>query len=119
MAQVPVDQLDKSTHAELACTYAALILHDDGIEITGEKISKLLAASDNKVESYWPTLFAKALQGRNIKDLFVGGGSGPAQGATTQAAPAEKKKEAAKKVEEPKVEEAEVDLGGGMFGDDF
>ena len=28
--------------AELACTYAALILNDDDVEITGDKISAIL-----------------------------------------------------------------------------
>ena len=84
MAHVPVDQLDRNTHAELACTYAALILNDDGVEITADKINKLLAASDNKVEGYWPGLFAKALQGRNIRDLLAGSG-GASQSAPVQA----------------------------------
>ena len=84
MAHIPVDQLDRNTHAELACTYAALILNDDGVEITSDKINKLLAASDNKVEGYWPGLFAKALQGRNIRDLLAGSG-----GASAQSAPAQ------------------------------
>ena len=84
MAHVPVDQLDRNTHAELACTYAALILNDDGVEITSDKINKLLAASDNKVEGYWPGLFAKALQGRNIRDLLAGSG-GASQSAPVQA----------------------------------
>ena len=28
--------------AELACTYAALILNDDGVDISGDKIASLL-----------------------------------------------------------------------------
>ena len=88
MAHVPVDQLDKNTHAELACTYAALILNDDGVEITADKINKLLAASDNKVEGYWPGLFAKALQGRNIRDLLSGGAPAQSSGPAQVSAPA-------------------------------
>jgi len=123
MAHVPVDTLDKNTHAELACTYAALILHDDGVEITSEKISKLLAASDNKVESYWPGLFAKALQGRNIGELLVGGGGAPAQasGVSQVSAPADKAgaaKPKAKEVEVVAEPEAAVDMGD-LFGGDF
>jgi len=123
MAHVPIKDLDATTKAELCCTYAALILHDDGMEITADKINKLLAASDNKIEGYWPSLFAKALQGRNIGDLLLGGGGAAAGGPATTAAPEkkdDKKKEEPKKkvVEEPKVEE---DIGGpiGLFGDDF
>ena len=31
--------------AELACTYAALILSDDGVDISGDKIASLLKVS--------------------------------------------------------------------------
>jgi hypothetical protein len=35
MAHVEVNKLSQQDLAELACTYAALILHDDGQDITG------------------------------------------------------------------------------------
>lgn len=89
----PLDQLDKQTHDEWCCTLAALILHDDGIEISADKINKLIAASGNKVEGYWPQLFAKALQGRNVGDLLVGGGSGGHAGGDAHPAGGEKPKE--------------------------
>lgn len=34
MASVDVSQLTKMEHDELVCSYAALLLHDDGLEIT-------------------------------------------------------------------------------------
>ncbi|MCI3756288.1 60S acidic ribosomal protein P1 [Escherichia coli] len=72
---------------ELACVYAALILADDQVAITAEKISTLLKAANVSVEPYWPTLFAKALDGMNIKDLVsnVGSGAGAAPAAATTA----------------------------------
>ena len=33
MAAVPVDKLSKTEHDELCVSYAALMLHDDGLEI--------------------------------------------------------------------------------------
>jgi hypothetical protein len=38
MAHVEVSKLSSQEVAELACTYAALILHDDDQEITGTSI---------------------------------------------------------------------------------
>ncbi|KAI3471261.1 hypothetical protein Pfo_027924 [Paulownia fortunei] len=108
---------------ELACTYAALILHDDGIAVTAEKIATLLKAANLTVESYWPSLFAKLCEKRNIEDLIVnvgagGGGAavavaapagGASGGAAAPAAPA-----AEEKKEEPK-EESDDDMGFSLF----
>ena len=50
--------------AELAASYAALILADDGVEITAEKVQTLIKeAKIDEVKPIWPTLFAKALGG--------------------------------------------------------
>lgn len=87
----PLESVDKQTHDEMCCTLAALILYDDGIEINADKINKLIAASGNKIEGYWAPLFAKALAGKNIGDLLVGGGPAPSGGATTTTAPTESK----------------------------
>ncbi|KAK6160998.1 hypothetical protein DH2020_004379 [Rehmannia glutinosa] len=66
---------------ELACTYASLIIHDDGIAVTAEKIATLT------VESYWQSLFAKLCEKRNIEDLVMNVGSGGGA-AVAVAAPA-------------------------------
>ena len=34
MASVEASKLSKADHDELCCSYAALLLHDDGVEIT-------------------------------------------------------------------------------------
>ncbi|KAL2621895.1 hypothetical protein R1flu_002100 [Riccia fluitans] len=62
--------------SEVACTYAALILHDDGIPITGEKIATLCKAANVTVDSFWPGLFAKLLEKRSVEDLITNVGSG-------------------------------------------
>ena len=57
--------------SELACVYAALILADDDVAITPEKIQTILDAAGVEVEPYWPGLFAKALKNCNVKDLIT------------------------------------------------
>lgn len=73
--------------------------------LQAEKIDTLLKAANVECESYWPSLFAKLAEKKNIEDLIVnvgagGGGGGaapavaaPAGGAAAAAAPvAEEKK---------------------------
>lgn len=59
-----------------------------------EKISTILKAADVKVEPYWPGLFAKALDGVDVKALITNVGSGagaaPAAGGAAPAAAAGK-----------------------------
>ncbi|KAJ1414760.1 Ribosomal protein P1/P2, N-terminal domain [Sesbania bispinosa] len=61
---------------EIACAYAALILHEDRIAVTAENISTLLKTAKVKVESYWPTLFAKLAEMKNLEDLIANAGGG-------------------------------------------
>ncbi|KAF2830919.1 hypothetical protein CC86DRAFT_367546 [Ophiobolus disseminans] len=72
-----------STKAEQAVSYAALILADSALTITSEKLQALLkAASIEDVEPIWTTLFAKALEGKEIKDIVTDvAASGPGVGA--------------------------------------
>ena len=88
----------------------------------GEKISTILKAANVTVEPYWPGLFAKALEGVNVKDLITNigsgvGAAGPASAAAAPAAaaaaPAAAAKEEKKKEEEP--EESDEDMGFGEF----
>jgi len=108
--------------SELACVYAALILADDDVAITAEKIQTILKAANVEVESYWPGLFAKALESVDVKTLITSVGSGagaapaaggaaPAAAGAAAAAPAEAKKE--EKVESE--EEEDDDMGFGLF----
>lgn len=106
---------------ELACVYAALILQDDEVAVTAEKIQTILKAAEVPVEPYWPGLFAKALEGLDLKQLIsnvgAGVGSGPAAPAggapaAGGAAPAAAEKKEEKKEEE---EEEDDDMGFGLF----
>ncbi|XP_049278764.1 60S acidic ribosomal protein P1 [Anopheles funestus] len=108
--------------AELACVYSALILVDDDVAVTDEKIATILKAANVEIEPYWPGLFAKALEGIDVKSLITsigsgvgsGGGAPAAAGAGGAAAPAAAEKKEEKKEEEP--EESDDDMGFGLFG---
>jgi len=116
-----------ASNEELACVYSALILQDDDVAITGDKISTILKAANVTVEPFWAGLFAKALEGVDVKSLIsnVSSGAGvaaaPAAGGGGVAAAApEAAKEAGKKEEkkeEKKKEESESDedMGFGLF----
>ncbi|VDH95299.1 large ribosomal subunit protein P1-like [Mytilus galloprovincialis] len=106
---------------ELACVYAALILADDEVAVTAEKLKTILKASNVSVEPYWPGLFSKALESVNVKELITnissGVGAAPAGGAPAAAAEAAPAKGADKK-EEKKAEESDDsdgDMGFGLF----
>ncbi|XP_059634447.1 large ribosomal subunit protein P1-like [Cornus florida] len=106
--------------SELACTYACLILHDDGIPVTAEKIAALVKAANLTVESYWFSLFAKLAEKRNLEELIMNVGSGGGGGAVAVSAPAAAGGAAAaapppeEKKEEPK-EESDDDMGFSLF----
>ena len=105
---------------ELASTYAALILADDGIEITSDKIVALTSAANVELEPIWASLLAKALEGKNVKELLsnVGSGGGaPAPGAAAAAGGAAAAAEEAPKEEkkEEEKEESDDDMGFGLF----
>ena len=119
MASVDAASLSKAEHDELCCSYAALLLHDDGLDITSEKLSKVIKASGNEVEPYWPGLFAKALEGQNIGDLLtnIGNAGASAGGAVAGGADVAEVVEE-KKEEKKEEEEVDVDMGGLFGGDD-
>ncbi|KIM36235.1 hypothetical protein M413DRAFT_31832 [Hebeloma cylindrosporum] len=105
--------------SDLAASYAALILADEGIEITADKIVALTNAANVELEPIWATLLEKALAGKNVKELLLNvgaGGGAPAAGSAAPAAgaaAAEAPKEEEKKEEEK--EESDDDMGFGLF----
>ncbi|RZC39811.1 Ribosomal 60s domain containing protein [Asbolus verrucosus] len=108
-----------TSNAELACVYSALILADDDIAVTGEKIQTILKAANVDVEPYWPGLFAKSLEGVNIKELITKIGSGvgaaPAAAATAAAPAAAAAAPAKEEKKEEEPEESDDDMGLGLF----
>merc|ERR1711981_124593 len=111
MAQ-PFNSLDANTKDQMACTFAALLCHDQGLEVNSANLAKVCKAAGLTVAPYWPMLFANALDGRDMSDFMAvsGGGSGPVQAVAAggQEAVAAPKEEAKKEEEE---EEEDMDLG--------
>merc|ERR1712018_587910 len=105
--------------SELACTYAALILNDDDVEITGDKISTILKAANVTFEPFWPSLFAGALKDVNVRELITnigsGVGSGPAAGAGAAAAGGAAEEEKVEEKKESSSESEDDDMGFGLF----
>ncbi|KAG5563584.1 hypothetical protein RHGRI_006130 [Rhododendron griersonianum] len=124
---------------ELACTYACLALHDDNIPITfmdclvekgfsltsvnqPEKIAAMVKAANVTIESYWPSLFAKLVEKKNIEDLIMnvgsGGGAAAPVAVVASAAPAASVAPAAEEKKEEAKEESDDDgLGFSLFDD--
>ena len=81
-------------------------------------MAKVIKASGNEVEPYWPLLFSKALQGAEVNKLLcevisaAPAGAAAGAGAGAAAAVEEDKKE------EKKEEVEDVDMGGLFGGDD-
>ena len=102
---------------ELACVYSALILHDDEVPITADKINMLCKTANVDVEPIWPTLFAKCLVGQDIGALLACIGSAPAAGAAAPAAGGAGGDEAAAEEakEESEEEESDDDMGFSLF----
>jgi len=109
------------SNAELATSYAALILADDGVDITADKINTLIkAAKVEGVEPIWASLFSKALEGKDVKDLLLnvgsGGGGAAAPAAGGAGAGGDAGGETAKEEEkEEEKEESDEDMGFGLF----
>ena len=123
--------ISKAEHDELCCVYAGLLLFDEGMEITADKIQKIIKASGNTVDDYYPEFFAKYLASADIKSMLT---VSPAAGAAAAAPSGEKHheeakddkkggkkddkkgKEKKKEPEKPKEEEEEMEGLGDIFG---
>jgi len=103
---------------ELACVYAALLMHDDGIAITSDKITTVLGAANVTVDAFWPSMFAKLLEKTKVDDIISAIGSGASAAPAAAAAPAAGGAAApaeAAKAEEPAEEEEEEGADFDLF----
>ena len=110
------------SNAQLACTYAALILSESG-HCDADSICKVTKAAGVEVSHGMASAFASALAGISLEQVlgnisFGGAAAGAAAPAAAAggAAPAAAAAPAASKKEEKKEEEeADDDMGFGLF----
>ncbi|XP_072911480.1 large ribosomal subunit protein P1-like [Hemitrygon akajei] len=97
--------------SEYSCIYSALITHDDEVTVTEDKLNALVNAAGVNVETFYPSLFGKALVNCDINSLIcrvgAGGGGGCAAAATAAVPAAEERKEES--------EESDDDMCFGVF----
>ena len=106
-----------SDNVETALSYAALVLADAEVEISSEKLVTLVEAANIPIEGIWADIFAKALEGQNLKDLLVNFSSAaaPAAAGAVGGAAGAAAGEAAEEAEEEAKEESDDDMGFGLF----
>merc|ERR1712072_1478367 len=114
---------------ELGCTYAALLLNDDGQDVSEDKLKALLNASGISFEAYWPGLFCRAFNDYEggIEKLITtpalgGGGGGGGAGPAADAGNAGGDDKAAKKKsssDEDELAAPAVSIFGDDGGDDY
>lgn len=97
---------------ELACVYAALILNDDNIEITNEKIKSILNTAGINVESYWIDLFTEYFKSHDISELIKGTTFGSI--STNSDHSGTVKQEIKEENKNDKEEEDEIEIEGGF-----
>ncbi|KAF8000529.1 hypothetical protein HF325_005458 [Metschnikowia pulcherrima] len=103
--------------AEASVSYAALILADAGVEISSDNLLAVTKAAGASVDNVWADVFAKALEGKDLKELlFSFAASAPAASSGSGAAAAGGASEAAaEEKEEEAAEESDDDMGFGLF----
>ena len=101
---------------EASVSYAALILADAEIEITSDKLLAITKAAGASVEDVWADVYAKALEGKDLKELlFSLAAAAPAAAPAGGAAAAAGDAPAAAEEAEEEAEESDGDMGMGLF----
>ncbi|KAF0880227.1 RLA1 protein, partial [Crocuta crocuta] len=107
--------------SEFISICSALILNDNKVMVTENKISALIKAAEVNLDPFWPGLCVKALANVNIGSVICNAGAGGPAGSwcctsrrssvSIMAAPAKEKKVEAKKEDS---KESDDDMGFGL-----
>ncbi|EEQ41242.1 putative 60S acidic ribosomal protein [Clavispora lusitaniae] len=103
--------------SEASVSYAALILADADLEISADNLLAITKAAGASVDNVWADVFAKALEGKNLKELLFSfaASAAPAAAASGAAATGAAPEAAAEEKEEEAAEESDDDMGFGLF----
>ncbi|QID84085.1 60S acidic ribosomal protein P1-beta [Saccharomyces pastorianus] len=99
-------------------SFAAFILADAGLEITSDNLLAITKAAGANVDNVWADVYAKALEGKDLKEILSGfhnAGPAAASGSASGAAAAGGDAAAEEEKEEEAAEESDDDMGFGLF----
>ncbi|CAR21252.1 60S acidic ribosomal protein P1-beta [Lachancea thermotolerans] len=104
--------------SDAVISYASLILADAGLDITADSLTTLTKAAGASIDNIWAETFAKALEGKDLKEILSGfhaaGSAAPAAGSASAAA-AGGDAAAEEAAPEEAAEESDDDMGFGLF----
>ncbi|CAG98040.1 ribosomal protein P1 beta [Kluyveromyces lactis] len=102
--------------SDAVISYASLILADAGLDVTADNLLTLTKAAGASIDNVWAETFAKALEGKDIKEILSGfHAAGPAAPAAGAGAASGDSEAAAEEAPESEKEESDDDMGFGLF----
>ncbi|CUS23317.1 LAQU0S09e02058g1_1 [Lachancea quebecensis] len=104
--------------SDAVISYASLILADAGLDITADSLTTLTKAAGASIDNVWAETFAKALEGKDLKEILSGfhaAGSGAPAAGSASAAAAGGDAAAEEDAPEEAAEESDDDMGFGLF----
>ncbi|XP_038656963.1 60S acidic ribosomal protein P1-like [Scyliorhinus canicula] len=99
--------------SEPACIYSALILYDDEVTVTEDKLNALIKTAGMTIEPFWPSLFAMALANIDVNNLICNVGAGSSAPAAATVVSTAVPVAAEEKQEES--EESDDEMGFALF----
>eukprot|EP00409_Alexandrium_fundyense_P003389 CAMPEP_0185902064 /NCGR_PEP_ID=MMETSP0196C-20130402/1361_1 /TAXON_ID=2932 /ORGANISM="Alexandrium fundyense, Strain CCMP1719" /LENGTH=79 /DNA_ID=CAMNT_0028620837 /DNA_START=89 /DNA_END=324 /DNA_ORIENTATION=+ len=76
MAEVAAAEVPQAEKEELFCAYATMILKDSDLDISEDNLNTLIKAAGGSVDSFFTSLFAKIVKGKDLDSMLTFGGGG-------------------------------------------
>ncbi|KAJ6226180.1 60S ACIDIC ribosomal protein P1 [Anaeramoeba flamelloides] len=110
-----MENLSQEQITEKAIIYSALMLHDDEIKVTSEKIQNVLKSANIQFESYMVDMYVRFFENNEIGNLISSGGSVGTVSTETNTADKKEEEEEPEPEPEPESESDDDMFGGGLF----